>query len=215
MCAMYAQGRLKPMEVIIKSFTPKPVNVCSEAAGTSYGKSDASAKRLATCAKGGHLSVFEHATVTFRISGISRACSHQLVRHRLASFVQKSQRYTRVDGNSEFYVIPPSICDTNATLDLYGEAMDACAKAYQGLLAAGIKPEDARFVLPEATETEITVTMNYRSLFNFFDLRLDSASQWEIRTLAWSMYFACVNCGDRQVAAMIEYYDKYIKTAEE
>lgn len=203
------------MKVIIKSFTPNPVDVCSEAAGTSYGKSDASPKRLATCAKSGHLSVFEHATVTFRISGISRACSHQLVRHRLASFVQKSQRYTKVDGNSEFYVVPPAICDSEYARCLYEDAMRTCGDIYHDLLQAGIKPEDARFVLPEATETEITVTMNYRSLFNFFDLRLDSSAQWEIRELARSMYYACVNCSDGQVAAMIDYYDEYIKAVEE
>lgn len=198
------------MKVTIKSYTHDPVNVCSEAAGTSYGRDNTSYKRLSTCVKNGHMSVLEHAVVTFKVEGISRACSHQLVRHRIASYVQKSQRYTKVD-DSDFYVVPPEVIDDAFTLKVFCEAMDDCRYAYKALLDSGVKPEDARFVLPEATKTDLTVTMNYRSFFNFLNLRLDKAAQWEIRDLAAAMYTACRECEDAQVSIMMDLYDAYVR----
>lgn len=178
------------MKIEIISSTLNPVEAISIAAGTSYGKRDVSAKRMYTCFNAGHTSVLEHASVTFRVSGISRACSHQLVRHRLASYVQKSQRYTKIDTGSDWYVMPPAFengtdISTGAYLsDDYKDTMHDFALLYTNALANGIKPEDARYLLPEACKTEIVVTMNVRELFSFLDLRQDSHAQWEIRAMA-------------------------------
>lgn len=173
----------------IISATSDPIGAISIAAGTSYGKHDRSEKRLLNCFKAGHTSVLEHASVTFRVSGISRACSHQLVRHRLASYVQKSQRYTVIDTDSDWYVMPPSIVNdtdngSRTREDNYRNYMRVNAERYKFALANGIKPEDARYLLPEACKTEIVVTMNVRELFAFLDLRQDSHAQWEIRAMA-------------------------------
>lgn len=179
------------MQVEIVSATSFPIYVIGYAAGTCYGKSDLSEKRVASCFKAGHMSVFEHATVTFKASGISRACSHQLVRHRLASFCQESQRYCKIDVDGDWFVKPPSFDagedDPTLTMErdefFYGCMYDA-ARNYRNALAAGLKPEDARYLLPEAAKTAITVTMNARELFHFLDMRQSKAAQWEIRELA-------------------------------
>lgn len=181
-----------PISIEMVSFTHDPVEVISKAAGTSYGKNDNSKKRVWNCLKAGHMSVFEHASVTFRISGISRACSHQLVRHRMASFCQESQRYTKLDTARAWYIMPEAFGneeandgDTSVDLgELYWDTMMQCASAYQRAIKCGVRPEDARYLLPEATKTAVTMTMNCRELFHFFDLRLDKAAQWEIRYLA-------------------------------
>ena len=133
----------------------------------------------------GHLSIVEHASATFEIDGISRACSHQLVRHRLASYSQESQRY--VDMSDPEAVIPPDILDNEAALELWDSLMFATIAAYSGLREMGILKEDARFILPNATATRIVVTMNFRELLHFFEQRLDPAAQWEIRGVAYKM----------------------------
>lgn len=170
------------MEISIIEATDRPIDVISRAAGTSYDKNDCSPKRVKNCVIMGHDSVLEHASVTFRVSGISRACSHQLVRHRMASFCQLSQRYVKVDTETDWYVIPPEF--EGKHVHEFKDHMDACAIQYNAALGAGMKPEDARYLLPEATKTRITVTMNVRELFHFFDLRLDRNAQWEIKRLA-------------------------------
>lgn len=173
------------MKVSIRSKTPDMIGVISEAAGLCYGKNDRSVKRVRNCYKVGHTGILEHASVSFLVNGISRACSHQLVRHRMASYLQESQRYIKYDlSGDDWYVIPPSV-ETNvyASAD-YNDKMAADAKAYRDALAYGIKAEDARYLLPNAMKTNIVVTMNVRSLFHFFDLRLGQHAQWEIRELA-------------------------------
>lgn len=165
-------------------FTPNPIEVISRAAGTSYGKNDVSIKRAERCFKSHHLSVFEHVFFTTRISGISRACSHQLVRHRMASFVQQSQRYTRVNTDQEWYVTPPMISIEPNLRRIYDKQMLSQKKMYHKLLSSGVLPEDARYVLPESTMTTITMTMNAREFFHFLDLRDNKSAQWEIQTLA-------------------------------
>lgn len=183
------------MEVYIVQATENPIHVISECAGTCYGKSDYSFRRVRNCFNKNHMSVFENASITFRIEGISRACSHQLVRHRLASFCQESQRYCKVDTDiRDWFVKPKAFCagDDNPVLTMendeffYGCMLDA-ARNYKDALKAGIKPEDARYLLPEATKTNLTMTMNVRELFHFLDLRTDKAAQWEIRELAEEM----------------------------
>ena len=125
----------------------------------------------------GHLSIFEHASFTFGIEGISRTCSHQLVRHRIGcSYSQQSQRSIE-PGN---YVIPPTI----GTDEHISKAFISASEAYHALIKGGISMEDARFVLPQAVMTNLVVTMNARSLMHFFDLRLGEHAQWEIQRLA-------------------------------
>lgn len=135
--------------------------------------------------KSGHTSTLEFADIIFDIQGISRSCSHQLVRHRLASYAQQSQRYVNQEENQ--YTIPPEIEKNKEAKELYEKTIQTCKDAYKKLINAGIKKEDARFLLPEAMHTNIVVKMNIRSLRNFLSLRLDSHAQWEIRELATKM----------------------------
>ncbi len=133
----------------------------------------------------GHESIIEHASATFEISGISRACSHQLVRHRIASYSQESQRYVSMD-NPE-WVLPASITSDEEARKIWEEFAEKVKEAYRALRARGIPKEDARFVLPNATATRIVVTMNFRELRHFFRVRISPQAQWEIRELAVRM----------------------------
>ena len=126
----------------------------------------------------GHESILEHASATFEICGISRACSHQLVRHRLASFSQQSQRY--VKENDFDYVVPPSLRNNTE----YAAAMETIRTIYACLIEDGAKPEDARFILPNATETRLMMTANFREWRHILKLRLDKKAQWEVRAVA-------------------------------
>ena len=145
----------------------------------------------------GHESIFEHAVYTFEVKGVSRALTHQLVRHRMASYAQQSQRY--VDMSEAAYIIPESIdkCLTPATPDgcplniEYVNAIRKCEEVYRKLVNAGINPEDARYVLPNACTTNIVITMNARELRHFFAVRCCERAQWEIRELANKMLKIC------------------------
>lgn len=173
------------MRVSIVNADATPVSDIFYAAGTSHGKCDFPAKRAETCLSLNHMSVFEFANFTARIEGISRACAHQLVRHRLASYVELSQRYTKVNTKSNnWYVTPPEIAEDEYDTAVFRAAMRGFAAVYEALLSRGYKPEDARYALPQATKTAITMRMNVRELFAFLDLRQDKAAQWEIRELA-------------------------------
>jgi thymidylate synthase (FAD) len=132
-----------------------------------------------------HESPFEHVSFTFGISGVSRALSHQLVRHRLASYSQKSQRY--VNESSFDYIIPPSIEKNEEALKTYTSAMLMLDAVYKNLVKENIPAEDARFVLPNACETQLIMTMNIRELWNFFKHRCCNRAQWEIRIIAHRM----------------------------
>jgi len=133
----------------------------------------------------GHESIIEHSILTFEITGISRACTHQLVRHRLASYSQESQRY--VDMSEFEVVVPPSIQASEEASAVFEEFLGDVSVAYEKLRGLGIRKEDARFVLPNATATKIVVTMNFRELRHFCQVRCDKAAQWEIRQLAMEM----------------------------
>jgi len=133
----------------------------------------------------GHESIIEHASATFEISGISRACSHQLVRHRLASYSQESQRY--VDMSEPEFVVPPGVAENPAARAVWDRCMAHVAETYQQLRSHGVRKEDARFILPNAAATRVVVSMNYRALRHFFSVRCDPAAQWEIRALATEM----------------------------
>lgn len=136
-----------------------------------------------------HFSPFEHVSFTFIVEGISRACSHQLVRHRLASFSQRSQRYC---SEKDFdYIVPPSIERDKEAKVKYIALFRAISNAYNELVTTGIPKEDARYVLPNACETRMEVTMNVRQLWHFFNLRCCSRAQWEIRAMANEMLKQC------------------------
>ena len=127
----------------------------------------------------GHESIVEHASATFEISGISRACSHQLVRHRIASYSQESQRY--VDMSDPEWVLPPSIASDPEARSAWERFSGDVQSTYRTLRELGVPKEDARFALPNATATRIVVTMNFRELLHLFRLRICPAAQWEIR----------------------------------
>ena len=130
------------MEVRIIKATENPMDVIAFAAGICYGKRDTNPRRVRACFKAEHLSVFEHASVTFIAEGISRACLAQLTRHRLASYCVESQRYTRIDTcHDDWYIIPPSFESDEA---YFRKCMREYASHYQVCVAGGTKPEDAR-----------------------------------------------------------------------
>ena len=136
----------------------------------------------------GHLSPLEHVKFTFAIEGVSRALTHQLVRHRIASYSQQSQRYVK---EKDFeYIIPPSIEKDENSKKEFKNIMDKIQKAYNKILKI-TSSQDARFVLPQAVETKIVVTMNCRELLNFFEERCCARAQWEIRKLAYEMLLIC------------------------
>jgi thymidylate synthase (FAD) len=144
------------------------------------------AKLIAQVVGSDHTSTIEHVSFTFAIEGVSRVLTHELVRHRVASYSHQSQRY--VSAENFKYIIPPSIKSNKQALDIYKKTILQDQKIYNDLLNLGIIKEDARFVLPNATETKIIVTMNARSLFNFLRRRMCNRAQWEIRTLAYKMH---------------------------
>ncbi|MCL4555233.1 MAG: FAD-dependent thymidylate synthase [Actinobacteria bacterium] len=143
-------------------------------------------KVLRTIMTSGHFSALEHATYAFAIEGVSRALTHQLVRHRLASYNQQSQRYVSYDSTPAF-IVPPAVESDPEVRERFLGACDAAFRAYRELIEAGLSPEDARYLLPNAMETKIVVSMNIRELLHFFELRCCKRAQWEIRELASRM----------------------------
>jgi len=146
------------------------------------------AKRIIKRVTGyGHVSVVEHASFTFSIEGVSRAMTHQLVRHRIASYTQQSQRYVAYN-TLENYVTPVSISQNAEAKKIFDETLEKISDTYQKLLDLKISKEDARFILPNGAKTNIIVTMNARELRHFFNLRCCARSQWEIREVAIQMF---------------------------
>ena len=126
----------------------------------------------------GHESIIEHASASFEISGISRSCSHQLVRHRIASYSQESQRY--VDMSDPEWVIPEDVTADPQALATWNTSLEQIQEAYRRLRQAGVKKEDARFLLPNAAATRLIMTANYRELLHLFRIRISPHAQWEI-----------------------------------
>jgi len=193
------------LKVILIKHTPDPEETIAMAAKLCYSPSDIESLRdkietkdqkkfVEKLTKMGHMSPIEHSSFTFAIEGISRACSHQLVRHRLASYSQQSQRYVSEEGGFD-YVVPMTIKGDRELERYFKDIMSKTQKAYnhivQKLNEKGIKGEaanqDARFVLPNASETKIMVTMNARELLHFFRQRCCNRAQWEIRAMAIAM----------------------------
>jgi thymidylate synthase (FAD) len=148
--------------------------------------SEAARQKIRKVTGYGHASVIEHASFTFSIEDVSRAMTHQLVRHRIASYTQQSQRYVTYD-TVEKYVTPPSIACNAEARKAFDQVLEHISEAYQKLLKMGIPKEDARFILPNAAKTNIIVTMNARELRHFFNLRCCTRAQWEIREVAVEM----------------------------
>lgn len=185
------------MDVRLLNHTPDPERAIAAAARLCYAPvgaaelleqmSDEAVRRvLKTIITSGHTSALEHASYTFAIDGVSRALTHQLVRHRLASYNQQSQRYVTY-ADEPCFVVPPAVADDPAALEAYNAATRAAFDAYRALLDAGVPAEDARYLLPNAMETKIVVSMNVRELLHFFELRCCKRAQWEIRELALAM----------------------------
>ena len=202
--------RVQP-NVILIAHTPEAEKVVAMAAKICYAK-DVSIKKLqkkindndvsafiTKLLESGHESPFEHISFTFGIEGISRACSHQLVRHRMASFSQRSQRYCFEDGFN--YIEPEDINENENEDKIFRDFMRHSKEVYSKLIDKGVKPEDARMVLPNACETKIIVTMNARELLHFFKLRCCKRAQKEIREVAFMMKNIC-----RRVAPNIFQY---------
>lgn len=147
---------------------------------------------IAKVLESGHDSPVEHVSYSFAVQGVSRALTHQLVRHRIASYSQQSQRY--VDESDFEYVLPPAIARVPEAKEKFEQFMTLVGQTYADLKTIlrehgrGKKAnEDARFVLPQASESKIVVSMNCRSLLHFFELRCCERAQWEIRKMAWKM----------------------------
>ena len=134
----------------------------------------------------GHHSTIEHIQVSFAISNVSRACTHQLVRHRLMSFSQKSQRYVQEKGQFD-YIIPPTIEKNPELKAKFEEFMGEISNKYQEFVDAGIPAEDARFVLPNAAASSLVASLNLRELIHLAQLRLCTRAQYEIRTMVKAM----------------------------
>ena len=165
------------MDVRLLYSTPDPERAVAAAARLCYApvggaqlfegmSEDAERSVLRTIMRSGHHSALEHATYTFAIEGVSRALTHQLVRHRLASYNQQSQRYVAYADEPTF-VVPPGIAADAEALERFNAATAAAFSAYRELTECGVEAEDARYVLPNAMETKIVVTMNMRELLHF------------------------------------------------
>src|SRR5438067_4902257 len=178
-------------KAILFSYTNYPeLNANLEGAGVKMGQND----------------LLRPGSFTFDLQGVSRAASHQIVRHRIASFSQQSQRYVKItrsygylrpSGIPENLKVPVEIQGQKFELN-FSDVMDLTRQAEEGLVAKGIKAEDSRYLRPNAATTNIVMSMSPRQLIHFFNLRCAPDAQWEIRDLAWSMY-AAVRLGAPQV----------------
>lgn len=189
------------MKVTLTRITGDPVLAIEEAASNCYDSEPSSdGKILDHCVASGHTSVTEFCTFTFHIEGVSRALLAQFTRHRHAGYAVRSQRYCSEDGFG--YIMPPSIEKNAEAKELFEEFMIDCQGVYGKLQSLGILNEDARFVLPNACETVMEVTMNLRALMNFMNERLCTCAQWEIRALAKEM--------KRLVVEQVPLFEKYL-----
>ena len=186
------------MKLKLINYTKNPERIVAQSARLCYSASDIDelneklsdesiTKLIKKIIKLGHYSVLEHATFTFAIEGISRVTSHQLVRHRIASFSQQSQRYVKIKKKGFPYVIPKSIAKDKKLIKIYTDTIKKLDESYNLFLDHNIAIEDARYILPQAVETKIIVTANARELLHIFKIRCCNRAQWEIRELAKRM----------------------------
>ena len=168
------------MIVKLLNHTPDPENFIGQCASICYDSNtdrEANIRRAASCITKGHLATLRFAWAVFNVSGISRACSHQLVRHKFLDYLQRSQRYCK-DDNAEF-VHPGTAHDT-----LISSAYQSSMARYNELLQLGVKKEDARYVLPAGITTELNVSGNFQAWLDFLKLRTEKHAQAEIRQVA-------------------------------
>lgn len=204
------------MKVQLLRMTEKPIELISQAYRICYASApkegDKELEFIAACVKRDHTSPIEHCSATFLVEGISRPCSQQLERHRIASYTQESQRYVKfsyVDGES--IVAPKDLLNNKDAMSAYVAAIHIGTSIYNELIKLGVKPEDARFVLPQAVTTKLMFTMNFRSLRNLFKLRLDPHAQWEIRELATKIYELLMQAEPRLRYVFGDIYEKFKK----
>lgn len=184
------------MQVKLLRYTPEPDKTVAMSARLCYSPIGAAeleeklsneqiTKLVRQLGAMGHTSTFEHVSFTFAIEGVSRVLTHQLVRHRIASYSQQSQRYVK---EHDFAMIVPHTIEAKPETKKKFEALcQEIQNLYNQFTEEGIPAEDARYILPNAAETKIVVTMNARSLLHFFELRCCNRAQWEIRELADKM----------------------------
>ena len=186
------------MKVRLINFTNDPEKIVAQSARLCYSAlsvenleekltNESIMKLIKKIMKLGHYSVLEHATFTFAIEGISRITSHQLVRHRLASFSQQSQRYVKINKEGFPYIIPKSIAKDKELAEIFIDAIKELDGIYQLLLDHSIEAEDARYILPQAVTTKMIISANARELLLIFKLRCCKRAQWEIREVAMNM----------------------------
>ena len=178
------------MTVTLIRATPDPIETIAKNASICYDSDPKNPLGLVKhLYRNGHHSVFEHIYFTFKIEGISRACSHQLVRHRHCSFTQRSQRYCSEDGFSA--VLPCSVEEAGGDYD-YGTVMNRIAEFYEECQKVGVPNEDARYILPNACMTSLYLSCNLRELIHMANERLCMRAQWEVRELV-KLMVACVD----------------------
>lgn len=187
----------KTVKIKLIRYTPEPEKLVAIAARLCYSpigverldeqiSMEDAQKLVRFVIKSGHLSTTEHVYFTFGIEGISRVLSHQLVRHRIASFNQQSQRYVKFKENYVF--ITPDLIRKNKEINKkYKSFISDMHKFYEEMINNGINAEDARYILPNASETKMIMTMNARELLHFFTVRCCNRAQSEIRELATLM----------------------------
>ena len=175
------------MQVTLIQSTPNPIETIAQIASICYDSHPKDPMKLVQhLYSNGHHSVMEHIYFTFKIEGISRACSHQLVRHRHCSFTQRSQRYCSEEGYN--VILPPSLANpTGERFFAYNNGVLDTRKCYAKLVGAGVANEDARYILPNACTTSLYLSCNLRELIHIANERLCSRAQWEIRELVKQM----------------------------
>jgi len=179
------------LEVKLIAYTPNAEELCAKAMRSCRTIESSSELTLTKpvgyyidlALKFGHLSVLEHASFTFSVKDVSRVCTHQLVRHRIASYSQQSFRHVIPQA----FKVPRTIDRNEGLAEKYRLLISMLFECYKRMLEADIPREDARYILPMSTLTNITVTMNARELLHFFSLRLSKEAHWEIRELAKRM----------------------------
>lgn len=187
------------MEVTLTRVTQNPVEAIEEAACNCYNSQPAGGKIMKSCYNSGHHAVLEFCDFTFHVEGVSRALTHQLVRHRLASYAQRSQRYCGENGFE--YITPSTITGIPEAEEKYHQMMQTIDDLYTDLQDYGLPNEDCRYILPNACTTCIEVKMNFRTLIHFMNERLCTRAQWEIRLLARAMK----KCVEEQYPELAKY----------
>lgn len=221
----YSTAPLEKLYVAFRTcYSPKtPIEIWEEITSGKIPK-DRIISFIEEKLKTGHTSPLEQVVFWFAVAGVSRSCSHQLVRHRIGiSFGQQSQRYVKYEEDKLDFIVPPSIKKNEKIYKKYLEVMKEISDFYRIALKEGIPAEDARFVLPNATPTNFHILVNFRELQHISDLRLCLRSQWEIRQLVAKMRaevmrvvpeigkFLQPKCGEYRLGYCDEEFKEYLK----